>query len=315
MKTDLFDDLSIAASVLDSDRWNNTNFLLDCWDTYEPYADADFRTELNRAITDLSAHQTPSPDRTRACDLLQQRYWEMLTGMALLSAGFQLIEYANRTSAGPDHLVDLDGRRLWIECTAPGPGTTADRVPETKISTTPTVSEVPNDQITLRLSGAIKTKQAIYKDQYLTDGIADEDDLFIIAVNGRNTSVLPADDSPPRILKYLYRLGPIAASFDLDTNKFSDPYLTLRNEIPRITGDPIPTGAFANGNLPHVSGVIYSHCDPWNRGPSFQRSIVLVPNGTASNPLSRNFCLPFHCWHVENKGKESIVRLSNPGEF
>ena len=311
MAVPLFDNMENARTALDWARPVSAH-LLDCWSVFEPYADAGFRSEMNRAVADILANPKVSPARDCAFDLLQQRYWEMLTGCALIWTGLTPVPSVERPGVGPDFQVETGGRRLWLECVAPGRGSGPDQVPHFEITDTLHVRCVPVPEISLRLSGAIETKQRIYRQKYLPSGVVGEDDLYVIAVNSGNLGPWLVDDAPPHIVKYLYGIGSLSVSMNVRTGECSEPFLTPKSTLDRQQSSPIPTGPFLDGSFPHVSGVLYSHCDPWNLATTPAEGCVLIRNHSATHPIPAAICARYSCWKCEPNPNGFRMHLEAP---
>ena len=84
-------------------------------------------------------------------------FWELFLATTITDAGYRLRQ--KRQPHGPDLAFEFgDGRVVWIEATAPGPGDSAqnpDYVPELP---TGIASEVPTEKIVLRITGALAAK-------------------------------------------------------------------------------------------------------------------------------------------------------------
>jgi hypothetical protein len=90
--------------------------LEELWTRYEPYADANFRSEFARQ---------PDP-----------RFWEMFLATRLLACRKKLVARAElpagQREVGPDICIRKSRRKIWIEAIAPSPGDdkNLDQVPD-----------------------------------------------------------------------------------------------------------------------------------------------------------------------------------------
>jgi hypothetical protein len=106
------------------------DFVNSLWERYKLYADPHFLKD--------------------ARDHFLERFWEMYLAVALLHRGFTL----HRTGGeSPEFFVEFDGHRIWLEATAPSPGTGNDKVPEIRFGV---AGEVPTEKILLRFTNALK---------------------------------------------------------------------------------------------------------------------------------------------------------------
>jgi len=102
-------------TIRDSPGWypmRIRSFMEDLWRKYRPYADRNFRQQLQ---VDLDS-----------------RFWEMYLACILLEYSIPLS--LSRADARPDILIENENGRTWIEAIAPtsGADTNPDRVPEMK---------------------------------------------------------------------------------------------------------------------------------------------------------------------------------------
>lgn len=171
----LFKDTQAAEQALNAAGFRILAHVLALWESFHPYADSTFVTDVQQAVCGLHEHSTPGPSRDKAYFLFHQRWWEMFVGCVLLDQGILLVPRNSWDrawgGAGPDLQANVDGRRVWIECIAPGAGSGPDRVPE--LSDEPVDDEpmgdevvdeepaddVPVDQIKLRFLNAVDEKR------------------------------------------------------------------------------------------------------------------------------------------------------------
>jgi hypothetical protein len=109
-------------------------FLEHLWESFEPFADPDFKSELAKQF--------------------HPRFWEMYLACTLIELGFNLIP--RQCSYGPDIHIELDGINIWIEATAPDAGSGIDAVPGHPKNSNGI--KVPEEQIILRLTNSIDKK-------------------------------------------------------------------------------------------------------------------------------------------------------------
>ena len=81
-------------------------FVESLWPKYQHLADPHFREDARNHFL--------------------QRFWEMYLACTLLERGLELHRAGGE---GPEFYFLLEGKRTWVEATAPGPGTGPDKVP------------------------------------------------------------------------------------------------------------------------------------------------------------------------------------------
>lgn len=267
------------------------------WNNFEPYADTEFLSEIQKAF--------------------HQRFWEMYLGNALLQIGHHIGSSLN--NHGPDLFVQKDEMKIWIEAVAAKkgegpdapvdpqvgmvevmPGLKIDAVPEKESVddyddligfSTPSgekfrinvkaFDEVP---ILLRYRTAIDAKVNKYS-SYLAKGRVNENEPYVIAVNGAGIPLDMTQDEPPRILKALFGLGDEQRIIDRSTMEVIEATFTSRPQIIKQSGKLVPINIFSNSSHEGISAILYSTVDvancPYNLGSDF----VLVHNPNAKNPL------------------------------
>jgi hypothetical protein len=190
-----------------------------------------------------------------------ERTWEMYLACVLLDRGFVLRKTEPK---GPDICI-LDGeRRIWVEATAPKPGTGPDAVPPRAArgrshgsggwSGVPPSSKI----LALRYTSALdaKRKKVI---AYRKCGIVKPSEPYIIAINIEQIEDAEAfcDDGlgVPIGVGALFGIGEPFLRVPL----YSDEEATAGNHVQlsvaKRSGTKIPTQFFASNACPEVSGV------------------------------------------------------------
>lgn len=301
VRSDFFGDLQVASH------------LRAMWEWFHPYADPEFVTRLRQAVRGIKKHDTQGERRTQAYLLFHRCYWEMYVGSALLEQGVKLVPRANWDKAwkgaGPDLWAIIDGRNVWIECVAPGPGGGADAVPE--LGDEHIAHDVPVQQINLRLLSVFRDKRA-KRDGYVKKGIVKPEDGFVIAINARGVPSAFLSDDPPWIARTLYGLGHHAVNYNLTTNEWSGTFLTLQPSITKQNKEVVDANLFGNGRAAEVGGVIYSAVDAWNPGSNPSRGILFVHNRTASVPLPNRWLPGSVSYSVTISGNKGTIDRADP---
>jgi len=235
------------------------------WETYEPYADPDFRHGFARDV--------------------DGRFWEMYLGCTLLEAGRALLPAAERLRDGgqPDLCVVEDGRRIWIEAIAPDDGEPG---PDQIVRPVP-INEgggfvpAPVRQAQLRTTSAFWTKSRAIA-RYLSEGVIGADDVRIIAISASRFGPYVGED-PPLIISSLYPIGDAYVTIDRETGEIVDQGFHAAPVIER-DGCPIPRTAFLDGRFADISGVLWSRIGLGNMSRRI-RPLTYAHNPLAYRPL------------------------------
>jgi hypothetical protein len=210
------------------------SFMEDLWRKYQPYADKHFRQQMQ---VDLDS-----------------RFWEMYLACTFLENSVSL----SSTDAGPDIFIEHDNGRIWIEAIAPtsGADTNPDRVPEMKMGV---ATRVPDNEIILRYSAAIREKYDNKYKTYVANGLILPTDAYIIAINSCKISSASMETDTPRILKAVFPIGDLKVTIDTKTGVVINTGYQLRFKISRVGGSEVRTDLFINPEYANLSGVLYSH--------------------------------------------------------
>jgi hypothetical protein len=250
------------------------------WPTYKPYADIHFKS-------DAKLH-------------FRERFWEMYLGVTLIERGYSL---CNPSPNGPEFFINLGSRKVWFEAVTPGRGERNDSVP---MSQPGEVTAVPQREILLRLTQAVSAKNK-------RSDIIEDNDLYIVSINGSNVCPLLYGDTIPFILKALYPAGDLTIELDKVTGDINDSYYKYCDNIIKINKSIVKTDAFVSNEYCGISAVIYSYADPWqgkdesNLGSEF----ITIHNLKADNPLPRGyFSFGYEYW-VEEQEEEIHLHLKD----
>ena len=232
------------------------------WPQFSPYADTNFLRE--------------------AKDNFTERFWEMYVGCTLLDCGYEI---GTPGDEGPDLYADVREERVWFEATAPSPGTGDDQVPEPVLGK---ATRVPDDQILLRLTGAIDAKRQHFEAAE-TKGITSEHDGAVICINGRNIPHSISDYWPHRIVRAVFPIGYPTVTVGPETSEAVDSGFDLRPHLEKASGTEIPTTGFTDSSLAMISALIYSRVDCANPPSRLGDDFICVHNPNARNPLPIGF--------------------------
>lgn len=242
-------------------------YLENLWKIFSPYADPKFQSEL--AIQ------------------FHPRFWEMYLACTFIEMGFELIP--RLSSYGPDILINLNGRKIWIEATAPSAGSGKDAVPGYSNSDDSIeVIRVPEEQIILRLTNSFHKKCQKY-DEYVSSELISKNDAFVIAINGFDIPHIFSEDEIPYIVKSVLPFGDFTITLDVDEMKTLDQFYQYRGHIQKRSGANIPTKAFQDSSFSFVSGVIYSTTELWNLPKNLGSDFLFVHNPITDQVLDKGW--------------------------
>jgi hypothetical protein len=193
--------------------------------------------ELWRKFRDYGLAKGNFVDRLCSHDnfVFCQHYWEMLLANHLIDLG--LVPQRPSSAAGPDFRIQLAGRVVWIEATAPEPGRGADRVPDRLVDPIafitkqreldpdykPQAHSVPTELLILRWTQAIREKWRRWT-AYLVDGIVNETDAYVVAVNGCNLGFagLHTTEDYEIALRAVFPFGRVRVRWNIETDEITD---------------------------------------------------------------------------------------------
>ena len=272
------------AHVRDNECWRFArDFTEELWIAYRPFADPHFLEEAK--------HQ------------FLQRFWEMYLTCALLRHGFSLERVG---SEGPEFYFVSEGRRVWVEAIAPGPGDGPDRVPEPKSRE---VNSVSDEKILLRFTSALVEKQG--RDEVaLRKGIVQPGDQMLLAINSRGIPYAPAGAEIPYVLKAFLPFGALTHVVDRKTMEVRDSYHQFRDRVVKAKGAPVATTSFLNPEFGAFVAVLHSSVDCANHPPALGEDFLVLRNPMACGPLPKG--LFSWCRQFELQG-ESLHEMPASG--
>ena len=232
------------------------------WQTYEPYADADFRPGFAR-----------DPDG---------RFWEMYLGCTLAQAGKELLPRSGRQTTGgqPDICVLEADRRIWIEAIAPDRGVEGpDQVRGPRpVNEGGGFEPIPVRQAQLRVTSALWTKSQKVQ-RYLETGVIRPDDVRLIGISaGRFARHIP-EGRFPLIVSSVFPIGDEFLVIDRKHRAVEMVFETSR-AIER-QGPRVRRTAFLAEDFSHISGIIWSRISIGNMSRR-DRPLTFVHNPCAS---------------------------------
>lgn len=253
------------------------------WTQFEPYADTNFHREFKKQFN--------------------QRVWEMHIGSVLLNRGYR---FGKHTNAGPDFKIPYINKDVWIEAISIEKGEGKDKVPDIVYGR---AMDVPEKEMLLRLTAGLREKYRKYL-KYLKDGLVDQDDPFVIAID--RSPLEHMDAQIPLILKCLFAIGHqvLFLKRDKPQPKTEESSWSAREKVNKVSGSEVEMLMFRDANFEGISAIIYcvqnilnSPQDSSHMGDNF----VIVHNPFAKNPLPDNYFKFGDVWKQEG---DQVKRFS-----
>ena len=205
----------------------------------------------------------------------------MYLACALMDQGLDL---KPSSGVGPDYYFTANGRKIWVEAVAPGPGTGADRAPEVIPGTGSTIE---HDPIVLRLTGVVRDKK-ILMEAARDKGIIAPSDHVLLGINHKGIPKAFMGSTIPFIAKAVLPFGHLAIAIDRKTKEIVDSHYTYNPVVEKRSGAKISTEAFLDPAYSIISGIISSGVDCVNYPSSMGQDFFLLHNPTAENPLNES---------------------------
>lgn len=242
-----------------------------------------------------------------------QKFWACLSE-ALVYERLNGKRFADRKAGkGPDFLLEDGLRRTWVELTCPEPT----GVPAEWLEPLPGRGHsFPHREILLRWTAAIKAKVDRLLGQdgnggYLSEGIVQPDEAYVIAVNGCRMrsgpfSQLEGISQYPLAAEAVFPIGPYQVRLNRESLEVVDRGHQYRPCITKPTGALIPAVAFLEPQYAHVSAIWAVDFDG-SRVVGNREPAVVVHNPLAVNPIPIGF-LPADAEYVATpEGDEYIL--------
>ncbi|MFN7988660.1 MAG: hypothetical protein U0529_14385 [Thermoanaerobaculia bacterium] len=211
---------------------------------------------------------------------LHSRYWEMFLSCQLLASG----ERVTSAAAGPDIALQAGPARVWLEATAPGPGTPGlpDTVPEPEINSERSLPN-PDRRAALRYSQAVREKALAQYPRHLAAGIIAASEPYVIALNGGGFPDGRDDHDRTAILHVLFGKG--CGMLVFDQTGIVDTFHAFAPTASRSSGATVSTAVFLDPEYSSVSAVLYSSVDVANPGRLTGDDFLLIHNPLARVPV------------------------------
>ena len=238
----------------------------DLWSVFHHHADPHFRREF------------PLREKTH------QRWFEMYLTVALVRAG---LDVCCPKPSGPDILLKVDERKIWVEATCPTGGL-ADSPNSIPPLVPDAVTREPVREYVLRILSSLDAKQKKLR-KYIKDGIVAPGDMAVVAINTFGVDG-PGPYMESHMKRSLYGIGDPVLHMERSTgsvNRISHQEVATICKLKKETGKPekveIGTQPFLDGSIAHISGVLASQVDAFNRSTTLGGDLVLYPNLSGEN--------------------------------
>jgi hypothetical protein len=210
-----------------------------------------------------------------------QRFWEMYLGVTLLERHFDLRCHDNE---GPEFYAFVEGKRVWFEAVAPGPGGGRDQVPPLKYDGE--FHEFPTESVLLRFTNALDVKRRCYYDA-LRKGIISEDDQYVLAINSRGIRTdVPHEKNMPLFVQAFSPIGHLVVPFNVTTKEWEEAFYQHRPEIAKLSGSPVSTRTFLDQEAQFCSLVLHSGVDCANYPTKLGDDFAVLHNPKAQCPVA-----------------------------
>jgi type I restriction enzyme S subunit len=208
----------------------------------------------------------------------------------MLQVGLPLTPSRN----GPDFLIEVDGRKIWIEVICPQPtGIPEDWLAQPKGE----VVGFPHEAILLRWTSGIKEKAekllgntATPSKGYIDKGVVGANDAYVIALNGRllrgsQFATITGISQFPFAVEAGFAVGPITIIINRDTMSQAGSGHAHRPVIRKPNGAAVPAYTFLDPSFRPVSAIWTTDVDEtWVIGN--MKPMAVIHNPIAANPLA-----------------------------
>lgn len=251
------------------------------WRTYQSFASPDFQ------------HQLLADDGK-----FYSLTWEMMLGATLLEKGYHLEPSIDDNR--PDLCLILRGKRIWIECCLPTGGDPSNPNSVTEMVFDGECHNIdPPDKSVLRCTQELSVKKQQHL-KWIAKRVCNQDEPFLIALNGRNLELGIANNSLPQILRALYATGDRYVVLDSKDPEYKESGYHFKPKIDKSEKTPISTTFFLEKDNNHISGVLFS--TDWIMRYSSSPQYCYVENINAANrtgTLFTEFCQTYE--YQENR--------------
>ena len=210
--------------------------------------------------------------------------WELILGAKLLEKGYHL--EPSKNDDRPDLCLIWEGKRVWIECCLP---TRGDPLKPNSVTETPCddeFHEVDPDKSVLRCTQVLCEKKRQHL-SWIERGVCNQDDSFLIAINGCNLKLQIYNSSLPQILRALYGIGNPFVVLDSKDAECRGSGYAHSPRIDKSEAAPVSTTFSLEKDNSHISGVLFS--TDWILRSSSSPQYCYVENINAANKTGTLF--------------------------
>jgi len=257
------------------------------WKVYEPFADTHFKSEFS----------DPNLEKLHA------RWFEMYLAVALIEKGLKVCRKPN--DIGPDILLEMEDRRIWIEttCATRGDPQSPDYVPKQQLGG---LKEEELDRYLLRITNTLREKEKKFK-EYYNKGIVKYNDTLAIAININLTDAAYIYDIFGRAL---YGEGDPDIELNKYTRKINGVSHKTLKKIPKCSPEGIDLGYFIKGTMPCISCALAFSGNLLMYGSKLGDDCVTYPNLTSDNKwIQGSVTMGIEWSPEENENDWSLIKI------
>jgi len=250
-----------------------------------------------------------SNTESRLCSQNNETYWQQLSEVLVAAQLAKVGLDPMHKNTGPDFMIEYNQKRIWIEVICPTPA----GVPEEWLH--PPVGKVypyPHEALLLRWASAIKEKaeKLIGKSGkplsgYLQKRCVAEDDVYVIAINGRLLRAafpqIQGISQWPCAVEATLCVGPYALTLDTKTSQVVDRGHQHRPFIPKPNGAAVPSCIFLDPKFNPISAIWAMDFDECLI-LGHQQLTAVIHNPLACNPLIRNILPAMEEYYTIDEG-------------
>lgn len=237
---------------------------------------------------------------TRMCSEDDATYWQQISEVIFANELSKIGLKPGHPGAGPDFMLEHNGKRIWIEVICPEPA----GIPADWLQNEPgRTYSLPHEAILLRWTAALKEKAekliggvATPSAGYLGKGIVGSEDAYVVAINGRllrgRFPSLEGISTFPFAVEATFSLGPYELKLNRETLETMKAGHQHRPHILKPNGAQVPSDTFLDPRFAPISAIWAVDADE-NALRDRDVPMVVVHNPIATTPLPQGI-MPAH---------------------
>ena len=258
------------------------------------------------------------------CSGNDARFWQRLSEALLANEFLEVGLDLCPTRAGPDFLIQHDGRKLWIETICPEPVNVPIEWLQSKLGE---VIALPHEALLLRWTAAIKEKAEKLLGNadkgiagYIEKGIVGVEDSYVIAVNGRllrgqsRFASITGISQLPFAVEAVFAVGPFAIQIDRRSLKATGSGHQHRPIIKKPNGASVPADTFFDPRFSRVSAIFAADLDG-SHIIGNAKPMAVIHNPNASNPVPPGLLPADWDYVATEQGNDEYLLERQPGRL